>query len=275
MEPTEVQKRSAGGRIPLSFDMHESEVTSLHRPPTFYVMAPRLSYLPLVSRSARESFQEAAPDVGESGIWFEYDNKPLRWNIPVGVLFDYHGNNSNGKDDIPFKIIIRFQGFPKSNLIPCAGELDAEKVFFHSMKQALCLRYGSAKKLMDMPRPSQESLWEGVVFGKFEKYWQSCSNILVSEGEKQPQVPIRVIVRTPETANEIARSIQGAVPWTEDMTLQRAVETILTNNEKYLDVNKCRVVVQGVHPPLDAPLTDVWLEMCSYDLFLYIVVKMD
>ena len=128
------------------------------------------------------------------GIWFEHDGKPLRWNVPIGVLFDFFGS----PDELPFKITIRFQSFPKTNLLPCAGEVDVENAFFHSMKQALCLRYGSAKKLMDMPKINQETLWEGIVFSKFDKYWQSCS-VLLADDQNTPQtrahIPIRVFVK--------------------------------------------------------------------------------
>ena len=271
MEASELLKRVAGGRIPLAFDMHDSEVPSLHRPPPFYVMAPRQSYLPLVARSARESFEESAPDVGESGVWFEHDGKPLRWNIPIGVLFDYH--RTNVRDDIPFKITTRFQSFPKNYLLPCSGEVDTESAFFHSMKQALCLRYGTARRLMDMPRANQETLWEGVVFAKFEKYWQPCSSLLVRDNEPNaPQLPIRVLVRANDVSLEGgARCLQSAIPLTSELTLNEAVEAVLKDNERNDDISKAKLVIQGVTPPSDAPAGEVWSQMCAHDLFLYVV----
>lgn len=284
MEPPEVLRRVANGRIPLSFDMHESEVTSLHRPPPFYIMAPRLSYLPLVSRSARESFGEAAPDVGESGVWFEHEGKPLRWNIPIGVLFDFHRKSSPKNidpEDLPFRITIRFQGFPKTNLLPCAGEVDVENAFFNSMKQALCLRYGSAKRLMDMPKSNQENLWDGIVFGKFEKYWQSCQALLASDQETPPrvQIPVRVLVKGGKSDAEetTARVLQASVPYKrEDLTLKEAIDIVLKSSKRedvHLEEGKVRIYIQGTEPPLDAPVREVCDEMCAHDLFLYIVVQ--
>ena len=295
MEPPEILRRVAVGRIPISFDMHESEVTSLHRPPTFYIMAPRQSYLPLVARSARESFEEAAPDVGASGVWFEHDGKPLRWNIPIGVLFDFHrsslsvsSSSSSSQqstiinDDLPFKITIRFQGFPKTNLLPCAGEIDAENAFFNSMKQALCLRFGSAKGLMEMPKSNQENLWEGIVFGKFEKYWQSCGPLLstVDQMDSQhqtPQVPIRVLLRADDISLEGgARVLQASVPLIDEtLTLKDAIATVLKSNGRDPDEEdwmRIRVSIQGVAPPLSSFVKEICDEMCSHDLFLYVVV---
>lgn len=273
METTELMKTVANGKVPIMFDMHEREVTSLHRPPPFYIMAPRQSYLPLVARSAKESFSEAAPDVGEYGVWFEHDGKPLRWNIPIGSLYDFYKNNTS--DDLPFRVTIRFQSFPRSNLVPCLGEIDTETAFFHSMKQALCLRLGSSRRLMDMSRNGQESLWEGVVFAKFEKYWQSCSTLWSLDGDEpsHPQLPIRLLLRGPSADSDGgARCMQASVP-VDGVSLEEAISLILSSNECEVDVTSLTFVIQGIHLPGAVPARTVWEEMCSHDMFLYVVAR--
>lgn len=284
MGPNEVQKLVAEGKIPISFDMNELEVTALHRPPTFFVMAPRLSYLPLVSRSARESFQETAPDIGESGMWFEYEGHPLKWNIPIGVLYDYFTNKHNqpsqgqsSSTDLPFAVTIRFQGFPKNKLLPCSGEIDVERAFFHSMKHALSLRFGSAKKLMDLSKVNQEALWDGIVFAKTDKVWEVLSTITRSqEGDTSgvsPKLPIRVLLkRADETAN--LQLLHGSVSLESQTSLRQAVLTILSEHPS-VDLapsDQIKIVVQGVTPPPDAPAVEVSNEMSAFDLFLYVVV---
>jgi len=275
MEATDIQKKIAGGKIPLSFDMHESEVTSLHRPPIFYVMAPRMSYLPLVSRSARESFGESAPDVGESGVWYEYESKPLRWNVPIGVLFDYYRNTNNDDtcdQNLPFRITIRFQGFPKANLLPCAAEIDVENAFFNSMKQALSLKFGSAKRLMEISKASQENLWDGIVFNKFDKYWEASKGFLIPDDQyPKAQAPIRLLIRRKKVV-EIARALQASVPLTKGTTLKESLQMILNSNAYELDLQQARVIIQGVSPPLDAPVTELCDELCAPDLFLYVIL---
>lgn len=264
------------GKIPIAFDMHKNEVTALRRPPTFYVMGSRLSYLPLISRPARETFELAAPDVGAGGVWFEHDGQALRWHVPLGVLYDLHGVR-----ELPFKITVRFQGFPtKANLIPLGNELDVEKTFFHSLKQAASLRFGSARRVMDLPVHGQESFWEGIVLSDLDTVARIRDALTMpSPGDAATQqVPLRVLVvdRDEPPVLTTARVYQWSVPWSESLTLKEAVRITLDASDKSIeDGQKFEFIVQGVRPPGDAPVVEVCQEMCAHDLFLYVVVEIN
>ena len=41
-------------------------------------------------------------------MWFEYESVPLRWQIPIGVLFDLAvGEETNREDVLPWKITVQ------------------------------------------------------------------------------------------------------------------------------------------------------------------------
>ncbi|VFQ99713.1 unnamed protein product [Cuscuta campestris] len=84
---TEAQKYVWGGAIPLQIHLHESEVTTLPLPPPALILAPRLGYLPLLASQVKPFFSGALPP-GVDTVWFEYKGLPLKWYIPIGVLFD-------------------------------------------------------------------------------------------------------------------------------------------------------------------------------------------
>lgn len=268
------QELVAGGRIPVSFDMHDSEVTSMQRPAMYFCMAPRTSYLPLVSSLAKEAFQEHAPDIGGSvsEIWFEYDNRALRWNLPIGVLYDYYSTYFGAT--LPFKITMRFQGFPKANLLPCATERDVENAFFNSMKQALCLRFNTAQRLMEMAKDEQEALWDSVLYGKrFERIRSLVDEVEREQTATLSQLPLRVVSKMNNQLSVLQSSVV-IYPHHQAMmiTLGDAVNKVLLNNGVAVDEEQHDFKIHGISVPSDAPVVKVWEEMCYADLFLYVVV---
>lgn len=251
----------ANGKIPICFEMLDTEITSLHRPSPFYVMAPRQSYLPLASRAAREIFKESAPEVGEFGVWYETngDNKvPLRWNVPLGVLYDLFGNGA-----LPWRVLIRFQGFPKSLLVSCTNEADVEASFFNSFKQALSLRFGNAKRFMELPKQDQEQLWEGVALSRWDDYRSALFSVIEPNAPSSQNAAVRMF-----STNQPQKMLQVPISLAGSVTLGDALRKFGFAGEK-----ETVVVVQGVTPPLTTPLAELCAEMCAYDLFLYCVVQ--
>ena len=63
------------------------------------------------------------------------------------------------------------------------------------------------------------------------------------------------------------------MPLSKSLTLKDAIELVLANNGfGNVDLEKAKVIVQGVSPPLNGPAQEISQELCAHDLFLYIVV---
>ena len=66
---------------------------------TYYVRAPRISYLPLILQEVRANLLSIMIDdsilanIKEEDFWLTYDGVPLRWHWPVGLLYDFHAVN--------------------------------------------------------------------------------------------------------------------------------------------------------------------------------------
>lgn len=127
----EVLKVVWEGKIPVKFitddrDMQEQDC--------FFLMLPRVSYLPLVTDKVLKSwlsfcfsnwnfswifqvkkhFQRYIEKEDENGnqIWFSYNEVALKFHIPIGVLFDLLVTD----DALPWQITVNFTKYPEDVL---------------------------------------------------------------------------------------------------------------------------------------------------------------
>lgn len=90
--------------IPVAITVEGSDLTALGTADrsieTYYVRAPRISYLPLLLRDVKANLLSIMLDdaslssIKEEEFWFTYDGTPLRWHWPLGLLYDYHAVNA-------------------------------------------------------------------------------------------------------------------------------------------------------------------------------------
>lgn len=46
-------------------------------------------------------------------MWLEYDGQPVRWHLPIGVLFDLY---VNPEVQLPWNITVHFGKFPETQI---------------------------------------------------------------------------------------------------------------------------------------------------------------
>lgn len=128
------------------FDLAHNEITGMEAPSSQFVttsrlqllcslfaaqmLLPRMSYLPLVTAAVRTHFLPFAP-AREDEMWFECDGVPLKWHLPIGVLFDLLG----GRDRAPLPLVVHFQGFPTKSLMRCKNQFVVRSHYFSSFKE--------------------------------------------------------------------------------------------------------------------------------------------
>ena len=57
-----------------------------------------------------------SPDLRGRPMWFETDGVPVRWHLPIGVLYD-QAALQRGAAALPWNITVRFDKFPANDII--------------------------------------------------------------------------------------------------------------------------------------------------------------
>ena len=278
------------GTLPVIFELAKNEVTTLKAPEPALKLVPRMSYLPLFAIDVVEHFRAkyAPPRVGGArssednvfqNVWFEYKNQPLRWHLPAGVLFDATGNFAG--DNLPWRIVVHFQGFPEDKIIRLDNLEATRWNFMSELKQAVHVRMGSSKTVLDLAMDDQEQLWSAVETTNADAYWD-INKMLITEVEdtRIARIPCRVVV-----ANKRTRSFQvfqrPIEPFRDMDGEKREVTTVHDALEKMYravdgttadDGTTRRVMVQGIEMEPTEALLPLSNAMSHADNFLYIIV---
>jgi len=128
-------------------------------------LGPRIGYLPLLIPVIKAHFSNALPP-GVDTVWFEYKGLPLKWYVPIGVLFDL----LCADPERPWNLIVHFRGYPSEILSPCEGEESVKWSYMNSLKEATFVITGNSKSVMNMSQADQVALWESVMKGNLDGY---------------------------------------------------------------------------------------------------------
>ncbi|KAJ8461584.1 hypothetical protein OPV22_034510 [Ensete ventricosum] len=188
-----------GGAIPLQIHLHESEVTTLPPPPPALVLGSRIGYLPLLLPLIKPYFSSTLPP-GEDTVWFDYNGLPLKWYVPIGVLFDL----LCAEPERPWNLTVHFRGYPGDVLTPCDSEDTVKWSYINSLKeklqnmlkievtdnglylsdilthlnmQAAYIINGNCKNIMNMAQADQFDLWQSLVKGNMDGYLRISSRL--------------------------------------------------------------------------------------------------
>jgi len=128
-------------------------------------LGPRIGYLPLLIPVIKAHFSNALPP-GVDTVWFEYKGLPLKWYVPIGVLFDL----LCADPERPWNLIVHFRGYPSEILSPCEGEDSVKWSYMNALKEATFIITGNSKSVMNMSQADQVALWESVMKGNLDGY---------------------------------------------------------------------------------------------------------
>jgi autophagy-related protein 5 len=156
-----------------------------NNPPTQQIQYPRLSYLPFLLPRLHAFFDSVLinPDIPAHEGWFSFEDVPLKWHYPVGLLYDLfsgaspassskpaptdraiHQDIDGGESALPWRLVVHFTQWPDEQLV----RLDDEGKFLHDafingVKEADFLRNGTAKGIMSLSKDDSTQLWKVVV----------------------------------------------------------------------------------------------------------------
>jgi autophagy-related protein 5 len=155
---------------------------------------PRISYIPLLLPRIHAFFRGSL--INEEANfwdgWLSYEDVPLKWHFPVGLLYDlYSGVSDQLQDDTgnggrksqqvygaeeqklrdqlrTWKLTVHFESWPSEAL----AKLDKDgkfmrDAFTNSVKEASFMRHGSGKVVMALSKEDSTQLWDSVEKRKY------------------------------------------------------------------------------------------------------------
>ena len=179
--------------------------------------------------------------------WLSYDDVPLKWQYPVGLLFDVLAGSSRVNHNVDatkqekgsiqevrtrstlekyWNLVVHFSGWPDQLIPHDQFNKTPEDAFFQSVKEADYLRNGTAKTILALSKEDSDNLWRSVREHDSSTYFPLYQRFLrSSSGEGIRNVPIKLYIPRvstldanrsttqdqPETTGAL-RVVQGLVP---------------------------------------------------------------
>ena len=142
---------------------------------------PRVSYLSFLLPRLHAFFQSDMinADVIPHDGWFSFEDVPLKWQYPLGLLHDlfsgespYESCGRQTRDDTskertgtqqPWRLTVHFTDWPEQVLVrPDAEGKVLHDAFINNVKEADFLRNGTAKGIMSLSKEDSTALWNSV-----------------------------------------------------------------------------------------------------------------
>jgi autophagy-related protein 5 len=185
---------------------------------------------------------------------------------PIGVLFDLYGHSA----PLPWTVTVHFQSYPEDDLLHCEDKAVVESHVINALKEADCVRNGSAKRTLALLKKDLKQLWEGLRLGRFDQYWAVNKRLITHDDPRAiKHIPFRLYVRGEPVLTE------PFAPFADDGRLRTLGELLSEARPDLFPRQaqpRARVMVHGVCPALDTPV--LWLsDNCAHpDNFLHLVV---
>lgn len=238
--------------------------------------------------------------------YFTYDSVPLKWHLPVGLLYDIYvlsmqdnGVVTSSETILPFRLTLHFTPDLEStnvNLINPTS-IVLHDFFINSVKEADFLRSGTAKPIMSLSAADSKALWSSTQENDLKTFSKIFTTLLPAAGQIR-NVPLRIylpsspdqdegrvqikvlqsqVSPTLSLASQISTAQQrGLVRGEQPQTLGTALHTLFPNlfPSRRTPI-LARPILHGAQIPMTANLEDLARWACYADGWLSIAVAMN
>ena len=249
-------------RIPLKIKMSPKDLISSNVPLTLYYSLPRISYLSSIFGDIIKNF-EGCVQVNLSDLWIECENKPLRWQYPLGVLVDSLGIDTTKG---PITLTVRLREMPSDTVLQYESLDSLRFYFFNAIKEADVIRYPMDKKVFNLKNEVTERL-KNLVYENNPKNITDYRKIMNFD-KKISKYPVKLFFcRTDIVIIKSADVKEGAeVKYTIGDFLKEALTKDVYEKLK----KKCRVIIHGLDIEEDMSFLFYYFNFSYLDTFLYI-----
>ncbi|KAL9137553.1 MAG: hypothetical protein Q9175_001239 [Cornicularia normoerica] len=250
-EAQHLQSSVWDGSLPIEIRLSPSECRVYDQADPYLVQYPRLSYLPFLLSRLHAFFIPSLiyTDVIPYDGWFSFEEVPLKWQYPLGLLYDLfsgaspsqvsgldiaHRSPSDGTEEqLPWRLTLHFTDWPEQSLVrPDADGKMLHDAYINSVKEADFLRNGTAKGIMSLSKDDSTKLWNAVQEHDFDGYNAISKRLLYAQGAPLRHIPLKIYLPSSPTAAEPAsghlRVVQSLVtPSLPNAREQQTVGTAL------------------------------------------------
>ena len=249
-------------RIPLKIKMSPKDLISSNIPLTLYYSLPRISYLSSIFGDVIKNF-EGSIQVNLPDLWIECENKPLRWQYPLGVLIDSLGiDTSKG----PITLTVRFREIPKDEVVQYES-LDTLRFYFmNAIKEADVIRYPTDKKVFNLKTNDTDRL-KKIIYENSPKNITDYRKIMNFD-KKLNKYPVKLVFcRTDIVLVKPADIKEGEE---KNYTIGNYLCDALTQKIYDKLKQKCKVIIHGIEIEENMSFLFYYFNFSYMDTFLYI-----
>lgn len=159
-----------------------------------------------------------------------------------------------------------------------------ERLFFHSLKQALHLLHGSSRAFSELSLEQQLDLWLSPAGRRKWDSFASVRSVLIPRSPLETKhLPVRVVDMNGTQRLRLVKAVddEGIVRTLGQALLDELQLPSMANNEheedysstnEGFDDSRIIVVAQGLQLPWTAPLFELWKRLSHADLVLYLLL---
>ena len=249
-------------RIPLKIKMSPKDLISSNVPITLYYSLPRISYLSSIFGDIIKNF-EGCVQVNLADLWIECENKPLRWQYPLGVLVDSLGIDTTKG---PITLTVRLREMPSDTVLQYESLDSLRFYFFNAIKEADVIRYPMDKKVFNLKNEVTERL-KNLVYENNPKNITDYRKIMNFD-KKISKYPVKLFFCRTDIV--IIKSADVKEGEEVKYTIGDFLGDALTKDVYEKLKQKCRVLVHGLDVEEDMSFLFYYFNFSYLDTFLYI-----
>lgn len=247
----EIREQVFNNTVPLRVEIE-------NQPVPFCFNAPRLLSLGVFIHLKLKSF---FPQDHVKDMWFSYNNKLLKWTLPIGVIYDSIISN-NESTFIPLSIKVNFEKFPSNICLRCESIERAQYYFCHLFKESLFLT-DKNQELLTQNESIHQNIENSLQTGDFQSYINLFQKRFEKDITNWKKWPIKLVVSTEE------ETVPSLVTCYLDASNDQTIDDAL----KFREFSDKKAIVQGIEVNNSTKLAEIIPLLINPDGFFYIVLK--
>mmetsp|Transcript_269 Transcript_269/g.335 ORF Transcript_269/g.335 Transcript_269/m.335 type:complete len:292 (-) Transcript_269:1018-1893(-) len=251
-------------------------------PKEFLITAYRNSYFPIYFPSVIAYFEHYNERIKCMPVWLEYETVPVKWNLPIGALYDLLHLPSiiQDREDSSWTLKLRFSDdYPMDQVIPFIYTNEdnsinynrlLKEVIVNQLKQSCFVINGNSKPIMNLSEKDSDELWNAIRTHNL-KLFDKMNKKIIPIRKRFQKLPVKIYI--PGSATIIHAPIYPYSETGEAILLKNILDEylpdLMNNNDKLGSIYIHGINVESI---INKEIINVWDLFKHLDNFLYIIV---